>query len=325
MIKIDPSVFSRDAVSDETRDFNRDLVETLSNLVDQWSVPPEAVRQARKEGNGPFPLPPLASYGTETEISGKHGPVKLRILFPEHLHEQGAKGVYLNIHGGGWTFGSHDSQDGFLDFLCRENDFACVSVDYRLAPEHPYPEGPDDCEAAALWLIEEAERRFGSDKLFVGGDSAGAHLAAVTLLRLRDRHGIQPFSGVNFIAGCFDLALTPSARNWGAEKLVLNTRDIRNFVAAFLSKGGDVRSADISPIRGNLEGLPPALFTVGSKDALLDDSMFMASRWQAAGNEAHLSIYPGGCHVFQMFDLEITRRSRLEMSRFLARLAEDRS
>lgn len=317
MLKIDPALFSNDAIPETLRSFNTDLVSTLSKAVDQWSIPPEEVRQARREGKGPFPLPPLAEYGEEVTITGRHGPIKLRILFPPELYKTGAKAVYLNLHGGGWTFGAHDSQDGFLDYLCKENDVACVSVDYRLAPENPYPMGPDDCETAALWLCAEAQKRFGTNRLFIGGDSAGAHLSVVTLLRLRDVHKLTPFSAANLIAGCYDLGLTPSARNWGNEKLVLNTRDIKNFVAAFLAKGGDVKSADISPLYANLEGLPPALFTVGTKDALLDDSLFMASRWLSAGNSSQLSIYSGGCHVFQMFDLDITHQSRKEIAQFL--------
>src|SRR5690606_5171609 len=95
---------------------------------------------------------------------------------------------------------------------------AVVSVDYRLAPEAPYPAAPDDCEAAARWLAAEAKERFGTDRLFIGGESAGAHLSVVTMVRLRDRHRLTPFCGANLNAGCFDLALTPSARRFGSER-----------------------------------------------------------------------------------------------------------
>ena len=103
-------------------------------------------------------------------------------------------------------------------------------------------------------------------------------------MRLRDRHGLTPFRAANLTAGCYDLALTPSVRRWGETKLILNTRDIFLFVQNFLRLKGDVRDPDVSPLQGDLAGLPPALFTVGTRDPLLDDTLFMASRWHAAGN-----------------------------------------
>ncbi|HQF30831.1 MAG TPA: alpha/beta hydrolase fold domain-containing protein, partial [Hyphomicrobiales bacterium] len=143
----------------------------------------------------------------------------------------------------------------------------------------------------------------------------------VTLLRLRDRHGIGRFSGAVLIAGCYDLALTPSAANWGMRKLVLNSRDICKFTEAFLGDTATAVDPDVSPLRAALHGLPPALFSVGTLDPLLDDSLFMATRWAAAGEAAQLSLWPGGCHVFQNFPSTMTDRSLAEIARFLADLA----
>lgn len=135
-----------------------------------------------------------------------------------------------------------------------------------------------DCEAAALWLVELAESEFGTKRLMIGGESAGAHLAAVTLIRLRDRHGLQPFVGANLVYGAFDLRITASARNWGDRLLVLNTPIIEFFSTTSFPK--------------NIGPTAPALFTVGTEDRLLDDSLFMHDRWVAAGNLAELAIYP---------------------------------
>lgn len=289
---LDPTLFADSSISDETRQINATIVEKLADY-DQWSITPAEVRRLRKEGFGPFPLAPRSERAIWHEIDGPAGPLKLRIITPPE-----PRGVYLHIHGGGWVFGAPDEQDPRLDRLADNCGLAVVSVDYRLAPEEPYPAAPDDCEAAALWLVANASHRFGTDRLLIGGESAGAHLSAVTLLRLRDRHGLSPFSGVNFTAGCFDLSLTPSVRRWGSEKLVLNTRDIENFVASFLTETGSTDDPDVSPIHGDLKDLPPALFTVGTRDPLLDDSLFMAGRWTAAGNRSELAVYPGGAHVF---------------------------
>ena len=84
------------------------------------------------------------------------------------------------------------------------------------------------------------------------------------------------------------------------------------------ARGGDPADPDISPLQADLAGLPPALFSVGGGDALLDDSLFMAARWSAAGNAAELAVYPGGCHVFQAFPSGQTEQSLARMDRFLA-------
>ena len=289
---LDPALFADSSISDETRQINATILEKLADY-DQWSITPAEVRRLRKEGFGPFPLAPRSERAVWHEIDGPAGPLRLRIIAPPE-----PRGAYLHIHGGGWVFGAPDEQDPRLDRLADNCGLAVVSVDYRLAPEQPYPAAPDDCEAAALWLAANAGDRFGTERLLIGGESAGAHLSAVTLLRLRDRHGLAPFSGANLTAGCFDLSLTPSVRRWGSDKLILNTRDIENFVASFMTDTGSVDDPDVSPIHADLKGLPPALFTVGTRDPLLDDSLFMASRWSSSGNSSDLAVYPGGAHVF---------------------------
>jgi acetyl esterase len=195
-----------------------------------------------------------------------------------------------------------------------------VSVEYRLAPEHPYPAGPDDCESAALWLVQNAKREFGTDALTIGGESAGGHLTAVTILRMRDRHGYSRFRGANIVYGAFDLAMTPSQRQFGNRRLVLRTIDMQQFYNSFLPTTLDRRVPDISPLYGELHKLCPALFTVGTKDALLDDTLFMHARWTAAGNDAELAIYPGGAHGFTLFPNALANSAMAKMDAFLNRV-----
>jgi acetyl esterase/lipase len=190
-------------------------------------------------------------------------------------------------------------------------------VDYRLAPENPYPAGPDDCEAAALWLMREARSRFGTERLFIGGESAGAHLSLVTLLRLRDRHGLTPFAGANLFAGCYDLTMTPSAQRFGSERLILTTRDVRLFCDNFCGPRVDRRDPDVSPLYADLRGLPPALLSVGTRDALLDDTLFLAPRWIAAGNRAEIALWPGGAHVFHRFESHLAEQALARIDVFL--------
>ncbi len=272
-----------------------DRITSVMSSFDQWAVTPAQIREARKLGRGAFPVNPLSPRVVNETVVGPRGNISLRIIAPAK-----PKAVYLHIHGGGWTVGSNDQLDPYFERLADELGIACIDVDYRLAPEAPYPAGPDDCEAVALWLAKEGKARFGTDVFFIGGESAGAHLSVVTMIRLRDKHGLKPFAGAQLHAGCYDLAMTPSARAF-QQRLVLNHRDIDIFVRHFLLHGGDVRHPDISPIHADLSGLPPALFTVGTMDPVFDDSVMMATHWLAAGNQADFTAYGGGCHVFVAF------------------------
>ena len=118
---------------------NAAILKRLENW-DNWAHPPETIRQMRREGRGAFPAPVLSPRARTMTIDGPHGPIGLRIITPEGP----ARGVYFHIHGGGWVLGSVDQQDQWLERFADRADMACVSVDYRLAPEHPYPQGPDD-------------------------------------------------------------------------------------------------------------------------------------------------------------------------------------
>lgn len=290
-LTLDPAVFAPDAAPDGARALNDRLIADAARAPDTWAIGPAAVRERRRNGLTPFICDPKSPRAEIVSIDGPSGALELRIIAPER-----PSGVYLHIHGGGWTFGSADQDDPRLERLATGLNLACVSVEYRLAPESPYPAAPDDCEAAALWLVREAVERFGTDTLLIGGESAGAHLAVVTLIRLRDRHGLTPFKAANLTAGCFDLGLTPSVRRFPG-KLVLGARDIRMFSAHYLQNGESVSDPDVSPLYADLGRLPPAIFTVGTLDPLVDDTLFMAARWTAAGNAAELSVWPGSAHV----------------------------
>ena len=250
-------------------------------------------------------------------ITGKDGnTIPLRVIAPNAA----PRGVYLHIHGGGWVLGGADMQDPMLERIADNTGQTVVSVEYRLAPEHPYPAGPDDCEAAAAWLIQNGEKQFGTNALTLGGESAGGHLAAVTIPRMRDRHGYTGFRGANLVYGAYDLGMTPSQRQFGDTRLVLRTIDMRQFYNAFLPETADRRVPDISPLYADLKGLCPALFSVGTKDALLDDSLFMHARWIAAGNAAELAIHPGGAHGFTLFPNDLAKAASARMDAFLTRV-----
>ena len=312
----DPALFRADAISAETKAINDMIIQMIADAPEWWDTGAQEARDARQRGDGPFPAPVYSQMARNIEIEGKGGhKIPLRILAPEN-----PTGVYLHLHGGGWVLGSFDQQDVMLERIVKNTGMACVSVQYRLAPEAPYPAGPDDCESAAVWLVKNAKAEFGTDVLTIGGESAGGHLSAVTLLRMRDRHGYTGFKGANLVFGAFDMSMTPSQRQFGNERLILRTVDIEQFGDAFLPAGIDRRDPDVSPLFARLHDMPPALFTIGTRDALLDDSLFMHGRWVAAGNEGVLDVYPGGAHGFVAFPGEIAGKSNAAQDAFLSRV-----
>jgi acetyl esterase len=310
----DPGLFSDASIDADTARLNAQMIELLTGQPEWWVAGPENFRTARRRGEGPFPAPVMSERARTITITGNDGTaIPLRIIAPQGQ----PRGVYLHIHGGGWVLGGADMQDPMLERIADNTGQVVVGVEYRLAPEHPYPAGPDDCEAAAAWLVQNAQKEFGTAALTVGGESAGGHLAAVTILRMRDRHGYAGWRGANIVYGAFDLSMTPSQRQFGNTRLVLRTIDMQQFYNAFLPTITERRTPDISPLYGELEGLCPALFTVGTKDALLDDTLFMYARWVAAGNAAELAIYPGGAHGFTLFPNELSKAASARMDAFL--------
>ena len=306
-----------DADLDAARQLNTSIEQLLANAPSVHTVDPSQTRLARAEGRGTFGAVVVVEEGEDRTIPGPAGDIPLRVFVPPVV-----KGVYLHIHGGGWVLGSASQQDPLLWRLAQEAQVAVVSVDYRLAPEHPFPAGPDDCEAAALWLIEHARAEFGASRLVIGGESAGAHLAALTLLRLRDKHGEgRAFAAANLVFGAFDLGMTPSQRNWGDRNLILSAPIMEWFYNCFLPgmSPEERRDPQYSPLWADLTGMPRALFSVGTMDPLLDDTLFMAARWEAAGNVAEALIYPESIHAFTAFPNAIGAAATQAVIDFLKR------
>jgi acetyl esterase/lipase len=299
---------------DEAQAFNATLEALIATQPPTHTLPPEDSRQRRREGKGIFPAPVFLEEARDIEVAGRGGPIKVRLIRPDHK----PTGIYLHLHGGGWTLGAHDMQDVALKLLANETGLCAASIGYRLAPENPYPAGPDDCEDAVLHLLEHGPRLLDAPARFaIGGESAGAHLAVVTLLRLRDRQGIKNrIAAANLVYGAYDMNGTPSQIHWGDRNLVLSTPIIRWFGNNFLPDIGfeERRDPDISPLYGGLADMPPALFTVGTMDPLLDDSLFMADRWRTAGNRAELAIYPEGVHGFNQY---LARKANARQFEFL--------
>jgi len=206
-------------------------------------------------------------------------------------------------------------------------------VGYRLAPEHPFPQGPQDCFDTAKYLVKHSVEEFGGPLRFIGGESAGAHLSLLTTYHLFTTHPEHRLNGLLLHFGCYDLSLTPSARNF-KEPLFLNTDIMTRFVDSFLSDPNtlpplsttappsDIKTQpQISPYYQPLNAyrgiLPPALFTVGTMDLLLDDSVMMATKWATSGGKMVLKVYPGAPHGFLGLDTQEAMEALMDSEEFV--------
>jgi len=310
-----PDSFKPDSIDALTNAFNSEYEQILLESPRTYEQTPEKLRQSREEPGGTWASlhgPIVKSQiAYDRFIDGPGGSVGVRIFTPDEIN-----GIYLHIHGGGFVLGRAHLQDEKLENIANVCKTAIVSVDYRLAPENPYPIPLDDCEAAASWLIKNALEEFGTEKIVIGGESAGAYLSTTTLIRMRDKHEYSGFLGANLVYGAYDLTHTPSAANWGDRNLVISTTDLNWFYDHFVPKE-QRKHPDVSPLYGNLKNLPQALFTVGTLDPLQDDTLFMYCRWIASGNRAELAVYPGGIHGFDTSPTPIGEKAHLTCNNFI--------
>lgn len=293
-----------DSYRPEARAMLAALAEAFPGAGDDLPEDPVARTQIQRQNMIAFEPEP-SPMAIEATIPGPAGDIPVRLFESEE-----PKAMFLHIHGGGWIIGRPQMNDTGNEHLANHHGLAVLSVDYRLAPEHPYPAGPDDCEAAAAWMLEHGPERWGTDKMFIGGESAGGHLAAATLLRVRDRLGaIDRVLGANLVFGWYDLRGTPSIFGNGGNPDVLDPAGLQFMIESFTPgmTEAERRDPDVSPLFADLSGLPPCLVTVGANDHLLDDSLFFAARLAAAETPVELAVYPDSPHGFMVFPSEMTK------------------
>ncbi len=203
----------------------------------------------------------------------------------------------LHLHGGAYLLGFPAL---FRDFTWRIADVSgarVLCVDYRLAPEHPFPAAIDDATAAFRWLISECTE---PRRVAFIGDSSGGGLALASMMRLRDEGSPLPAAAV-LLSPWTDLALTgQSLAEYGSSDPMVPVELMPKAVELYLA-GADPRSPYASPLYGDPAGLPPTLIFVGSDEALRDDAVRMAERLRAAGCDVELEVWPRMFHVWHMF------------------------
>jgi phosphinothricin tripeptide acetyl hydrolase len=226
-------------------------------------------------------------------------PVTAPVRPAEWLTPPGARAdaVVLYLHGGGYVIGSPRSHRHLAAAIARASAARALLIDYRLAPEHPFPAALEDAVAAYDWLLA---RGISPRRVVIAGDSAGGGLTVATLLALRERGRPLPAAGA-CISPWVDLTCSaPSYRTRAAVDPIVMQESVQMMAKAYVG-AGDPRAPLVSPLFADLAGLPPLLVHVGSDEVLLDDALGLAERARKAGVEANVEEWPAMIHVWHWF------------------------
>lgn len=212
--------------------------------------------------------------------------------------------LLLYLHGGGWVVGDLEIEDRALRILALESGAKIVSLDYRLAPEHPFPAAIEDTTAAFAWLREHAQELGGSAQaLALGGASAGANIALAAALRLRDEALPLPAQLVLFYGVYGVDRSTESDRLYGTPEFSGPLANMELFYSSYAGSPEQRRDPLVAPLLANLKGLPPVFLNAAGIDPLRDDSRQLRDRLQQSGVPVSYVEYPGVLHGFTQFTL----------------------
>jgi epsilon-lactone hydrolase len=227
------------------------------------------------------------------------------------------RGVLYYLHGGGFVMGSPGTHRRLIARVASAARARAFVLDYRLAPESPFPAALEDCVAGYRWLLDHG---LCARDVVVGGDSAGGCLALSMLVVLRDAGDPLP-AGVVCLSAATDLTLNGgSHRTRAGDEVLLTPRFCRSVDAAYRSSGVDARDPLASPLFADLRGLPPLLLHVGTHELFLDDTLRFADKASSAGVEVTLRVWEGLWHVFQTFAwLPESREAIEEIGQFVRR------
>lgn len=265
---------------------------------DLADLPPPACRPFYRQILAAGDLPPAPVAVEDHRIPGPGGDLAIRIYTPPGAAAR-PRGLVLYCHGGGFVLGDLDAYDCVCRSICHDSGCIVVSVDYRLAPEHPFPAAVDDCYAALVWTALHAEE-LGADpqRLAVCGDSAGGNLAAVLALLARQDGPAVRYQVLIYPVTSETPGVLPSHAQFG-EGYVLSLKAMQTFSYHYFgnsARAPDFRGAPL--LASDLAGLPPALILVGAYDVLRDDGAVYGDRLAEAGVPVTLVEYRGLSHGF---------------------------
>jgi acetyl esterase/lipase len=264
-------------------------------------LPPVEARALSREGaaSGEWrPKIPMARV-TAVEIPSDDGPIGARFYVPGALPGGTPPPLLVYFHGGGFVIGDLDTHDGVCRFIAAAAGLAVLSVDYRLAPEHPFPAGIEDAWTAFSWAAANAaELGVDAARIAVGGDSAGGNLAANVCLRGKAEDGPMPALQL-LIYPVTDSADEPRSRQLFGEHFLLTKIDIDRFEHFYIAPSDDVNDPRVSILKAaDLSGLPPAYVTTAGFDPLRDEGEAYAIRMREEGTKVALRRHPSLIHGF---------------------------
>jgi len=278
-------------------------------LFSGWSHGTVDEQRQWQEKMSRFLLPPATVHCQPVDVNGVPGEW---VTAPAAGH-----GGILYLHGGGYTVGSTNTHRGLVARISNLTTLPVLLIDYRLAPEHPFPAALEDAVTAYRWLLAQG---IDHSRIVIAGDSAGGGLALATLVALREA-GDQLPAGVFCISPWTDLTgCGDSIRSREEQDPVLSMKSLQRDVN-YYAGGQDLLSPFISPIFADLAGLPPLFIQVGTDEILLDDSRRIAENAQKAGVDVTLEVYEGMFHVFHMVpNMPETKKAMLHIGYFISRI-----
>ncbi|MCC9137150.1 alpha/beta hydrolase [Pontibacter silvestris] len=252
---------------------------------------------------------PAVQDGENISFTSKAGhTIALRVFKP--VKSEGPLPVWVYFHGGGFTIGSFDVRDNFCKKIADQSYCMVVSVQYRLAPEHPFPQGLNDCFEATAWLSENAHT-FGGDgsRLAVGGESAGGNMAAVVSLMARDKRGPKILHQT-LLYPSLDCSGSLPSRQEVSDEYLLTSEMLQQFGKAYLPEGQDRKDPYCSPIFADPAGLPPAVIITAEHDPLRDEGNLYARKLEDAGIHVVHKEYKDMIHDFVLMMPKFLKESR---------------
>jgi monoterpene epsilon-lactone hydrolase len=261
------------------------LIQNMKNAPLPTSM--EVAREALKALRKPLPA------GTVIETVTAGGVPSEWVSAPNAASDK----IFICLHGGGYTMLSSKAFHPLASLLSSASGCRGLVIDYRLAPEHPFPAAVDDVTAAYRWLLEQGNP---ARNIVIVGFSCGGGLALATMITLREA-GVPLPAGAVLLSPWTDLAGTGESMKTRSEADPMITPEMNRFHAALYANGTDLHHPLISPLYADLHGLPPMLIHVGSDEIMLDDSTRLAERAKVAGVEVTLDIWEGMWHNWHAF------------------------
>ena len=265
------------------------ILEVLNSLPDTFGLPFEERR---------------SNFETQASQLPVAENVTLETLFVENIaaewivpEKTTASGVLLYLHGGGYCVGSINTHRGMVSHIARAAGIRSLVIDYRLAPEQPFPAAVEDSTAAYRWLLSQG---VAASDIIVAGDSAGGGLTASTLVSLKENEIPLPAASV-LISPWVDLAISGDSVITKAEIDPMVTKERLIEMAEAYLAGTDPRTPLASPLYADLGGIPPMLIHVGTSEILLDDAIRLVDRAKQAGVDVTIKAAEGMCHVWHYF------------------------